>query len=108
MLGLRANRAVAAAAAGTDSKMRCAAAKSALSTVRAAATVKMLERGAALELLIAGLDLITAKRAETVHAELLAAETAHDGTVDHGMAQIGERNVAVGGRNAAAGQAADE
>ena len=60
------------------------------------------------ELLIAGLDFFAGQGAEAVHAELLAAEAAHHGTVDHGAAQFGKIEIAVGGRDAAPGQVADE
>src|ERR1035441_3634835 len=41
-------------------------------------------------------------------AEFLAAEAAHDGSVDHGAPQFGEIEIAVMGREAAARQIADE
>src|SRR6476646_6472765 len=80
----------------------------ALSRASAATTISRLERGAAFELLITGLDFFTGQGAEPVHPELLAAETTHDGTVNHGAAQFGKSEIAVGGRHAAAGQIADE
>src|SRR5450759_2113034 len=79
-----------------------------LSRTSAANTMRALKRGVVLELLITGLDLFTGQRAETVHPELFAAETAHHGTVDHGAAQFGKVEIAVGRRDAPAGQIADE
>src|ERR1035441_4045300 len=80
----------------------------ALSSNSAASTKRALKRGVVFELLIAGLDFFTGQGAETVHPELFAAEAAHDGTVDHGAAQFGKLEIAVGGRDAAAGQLADD
>src|ERR1035438_8542558 len=80
----------------------------ALSRASAANTRSALKRGVVFELLIAGLDFFTGQGAEAVHPELLAAEAAHDGTVDHGAAQFGKIEIAVGGRDAAAGQITDE
>src|ERR1035437_3727644 len=79
-----------------------------LSRTSAASTIRLLKRGVVFELLIAGLDLFTGQRAEPVYPELLAAETAHDGTVNHGAAQFGEFEIAVQRGDAAAGQIADE
>src|ERR1035438_1477142 len=80
----------------------------ALSSNSAASTRSKLKRGVVFELLIAGLDCFTGQGAEAVHPELFAAEAAHDGTVDDGAAQFGKVEIAVGGRDAAAGQIADE
>src|ERR1017187_5286776 len=79
-----------------------------LSSASAPTTARPLKRGVVLELLITGLDLFTGQGAETVHPELLAAEAAHDGTVNHGAPQFGKVEIAVGGRRAAARQVADE
>src|SRR5260370_32253558 len=67
-----------------------------------------LKRGAVLELLITGLDFFTGQGAEAVHPELLAAEAAHDGTVDDGAPQFGKLEIAVRGRDTLAGQIAEE
>src|ERR1039457_2749656 len=80
----------------------------ALSRSSAANTRSALKRGVVFELLIAGLDFFTGQGAETVHPELLAAEAAHDGTVNHGAPQFGKVEIAVGGRRAPARQVADE
>src|ERR1017187_1942217 len=80
----------------------------ALSRASAANTRSALKRGVVFELLIAGLDFFTGQGAEAVHPELLAAEAAHDGTVDYGAAQIGKIDLAVGRADAVAGQIADE
>src|ERR1035438_5877890 len=80
----------------------------ALTSASAPSTRKTLKRGVVFELLITGLDFFTGQGAKTVHAEFLAAEAAHDGSVDHGAAQFGEIEIAVMGREAAAGQVADE
>ena len=58
--------------------------------------------------MIAGIDLGARERAEAVHAELFAAEAAHDGAVDHGTAQFGEVHRAGFGIDTAPGQVADE
>src|ERR1039457_143406 len=79
-----------------------------LSRASAPRTRKTLKRGVVFELLITGLDFFTGQGAKTVDAEFLAAEAAHDGSVDHGAPQFGEIEVAVMGREAAAGQVADE
>ena len=68
----------------------------------------MQNAGAAPELLVTRLDFVAGQGAEAVHSELLAAEAAHNRTVDHGAAQFGEIDIAVGGRDAAAGEIADE
>ena len=47
-----------------------------------------LEVRAGFEFLVAGIDLRACERSETVHAEFLAAETSHDGSVDDGAAQF--------------------
>src|ERR1035437_7402472 len=80
----------------------------ALSRTSAANTMRALKRGVVFELLIAGLDLFTGQGAETVHPELFAAEAAHHGAVDHGAAQFGKVEIAARGRDAPAGQIADE
>ena len=51
---------------------------------------------------------IASERAETIHAELLATETAHHGAVDDGAAQLGRIEIAVRGRNTPTCQIADE
>src|SRR5450755_3876028 len=79
-----------------------------LSTTSAANTISALKRGVVFELLITGLDFFMGQGTETVHPELFAAEAAHDGTVDHGAPQFGKIEIAVGGRDAAAGQVADK
>src|ERR1035437_5491045 len=80
----------------------------ALSRTSAANTMRALKRGVVFELLIAGLDLFTGQAAETVHPELFAAEAAHHGAVEHGAAQFGKVESAARGRDAPAGQIADE
>src|ERR1017187_869526 len=67
-----------------------------------------LKRRAALELLVPRFDFLARQRAETVDSELLAAETAHDGAVDHGAAQVREIDLRALQRNAAARQIAHE
>src|SRR5689334_7033888 len=71
----------------------------ALRIARQSATIAVaampLERRAALELPISGLDFIASKCAETVHAELLAAEAAHHRSVDHGAPPVGHLELAV-------------
>src|ERR1022692_3053704 len=80
----------------------------ALTRASAPRTRKTLKPGVVFELLIACLDFFTGQGAKTVYAEFLAAEAAHDRAVDHGAAQFGEIEIAVMGREAAAGQVADE
>src|SRR5690348_15501128 len=48
----------------------------------------MLKVGAVLEFLIAGIHFGARQCAEPVHAEFLAAEAPHHGTVNHSPAQV--------------------
>src|SRR5690349_5827839 len=67
-----------------------------------------LKRGAGFELVITRLDLVAGQRPEPVHAELFAAEAAHDRSVDDGALQFGKIQISVAGRNAPAREVADE
>src|SRR5260370_9325492 len=53
-----------------------------------------LERRELAEFFKTGIDLGARQSAEALHAKLLAAETPHDGTVDHGSAQIAAADMA--------------
>src|ERR1017187_4542472 len=67
-----------------------------------------LKRRAVLEFLVPRFDFLASQRAETVDSELLATETAHDRTVDHGATQVREIDLRAVQRHAAARQIAHE
>src|SRR6185437_7214941 len=86
---------------------------SVLSPARERPTARVRSRSALkkrelFELLIAGLNLVPRQIAETVDAELLAAEAAHHASIDHGAPQLGHIDRAVGGIDAFAGEVTHE
>src|ERR1017187_4912183 len=68
----------------------------------------LLKRRATVELLVPRFDLLARQRAETVDSKLLATETAHDRSVDHGAPQLRKIDLRAVQRNAAARQIAHE
>src|SRR5689334_6387735 len=76
--------------------------------VNRAATAAILERGKGAELFEARIDLRPLKRPEAFHAELLTAETSHDGAVDHRAAQLAPADVILFQIEALLGEIADE
>src|SRR4051812_10225147 len=67
-----------------------------------------LEAGAGFEFVIAIVDLRAGQGPESVHAELLAAETAQDRAVDDGTPQIGDIDLVILRLDTLTGKIADE
>src|SRR5215469_11988312 len=65
---------------------------------------RTLKERAVFELLIAGLNLVPRQIAETVDAELLAAEASHHAAVDHRAAKLGHIGRAASGFDSLARQ----